>query len=91
MQPKTLKYLLDLQSILNELANLTARSNNDYTLYLSDPVLIRATERYMEIIGEAVKNLTQLHPNIAISGARKIIGLRNIIAHSYDSVEPEII
>ncbi len=55
MQPKTLKYLLDLQSILKELADLTARSNNDYTLYLSDPVLIRATERYMEIIGEAVK------------------------------------
>jgi uncharacterized protein with HEPN domain len=30
-------------------------------------------------------------PNIQISSAKNIIGLRNIISHAYDSIEPEMI
>ncbi|MCA1751214.1 MAG: DUF86 domain-containing protein [Flavobacteriales bacterium] len=32
-----------------------------------------------------------IQPEIKISSAKKIIGLRNIISHAYDSVEPELI
>ena len=50
----------------------------------------RAIERDLEILGEAIKKITEISPVIEIS-IKNIIGLRNIIAHAYDSVEPEMI
>jgi len=32
-----------------------------------------------------------IEPNLKISSSAKIIGLRNLIAHAYDSVDDEII
>ena len=32
-----------------------------------------------------------LEPNLTISSVKNIIGLRNIISHAYDSIEPEMI
>ena len=45
----------------------------------------------MEIIGEAIRKIIELDKTIMISSAKNIIGLRNIISHAYDSVEPEMI
>jgi uncharacterized protein with HEPN domain len=45
----------------------------------------------LEIIGEAVRNLKQINPDVKISSSRKIIGLRNLILHAYDTVEDELI
>ena len=45
----------------------------------------------MEIIGEAIRKIIELDKTIIISSAKNIIGLRNIISHAYDSVEPEMI
>jgi uncharacterized protein with HEPN domain len=42
----------------------------------------------LEIIGEAVKNKLLIDPSLKISSTRDIIGLRNILAHAYDSIEP---
>jgi len=52
--------------------------------------LQRAVERHLEIIGEAIKKIIEINPQIEIT-ASNIIGLRNIIAHAYDSVEPEML
>ena len=54
-------------------------------------ILQRAIERDLEIIGEAVKKILETEPSIKITAAKKIIGLRNIISHAYDSVEPEMV
>ena len=35
--------------------------------------------------------MIELEPTISITAVKNIIGLRNIIAHAYDSVEPEMI
>ena len=51
----------------------------------------RAVERQLEIIGEAVNHMSKIDPNINISGAKHIVGLRNLIIHSYDAVDPEIL
>lgn len=51
----------------------------------------RAVERDLEIIGEAIKKMTMINPNLQITSSKNIIGLRNIIAHAYDSVEPEML
>ncbi len=51
----------------------------------------RATERELEIIGEATNNLLKLNPGIGLSSARKIVNLRNRVIHAYDDVDETII
>jgi len=53
--------------------------------------LQRAVERDLEIIGEAVRKIMEMSPDVRITAAKNIIGLRNIISHDYDSVEPEML
>jgi uncharacterized protein with HEPN domain len=45
----------------------------------------------LEIISEAIRKIIEINPEIKITSAKNIIGLRNIISHAYDSVEPEMI
>jgi uncharacterized protein with HEPN domain len=91
MQPKVLKYILDIQSVINEIEGVKEKTENNFNLFHSDIILRRAIERDLEISGEAVKKMLEIDPSIRISSAKKIIGLRNIIAHAYDSIEPELI
>ncbi len=91
MQPKTLKYLLDIQSIICEIELIKIKTNNNFNLFKSDFILQRAIERDLEIIGEAVRKITELDASVKLSSTKNIIGLRNIISHAYDSIEPEMI
>ncbi len=91
MNPKALKYILDIESIISELELIKSKVNNNFNLFQKDFIIKRASERDLEIIGEAINKLIKLEPNINISGTKNIIGLRNLIIHSYDSVEDEII
>lgn len=91
MNPKALKYILDIQSIISEIEEIKVLVENNFEKFQNDFVVKRASERELEIIGEAIKNLIKVEPNIQISGVRNIIGLRNLIIHSYDSIEDEII
>ena len=91
MQPKFLKYLLDIESIILEIETIKERTGNDFSLFSTDVIMQRAVERELEIIGEAVRKLLEIRPEVEISSSKKIIGLRNIISHAYDSVEPELI
>lgn len=63
------------------------RSHADQEI-LDDLHLPYTLERYMEIIGEAVNRLpddfTLRYPEIPW---RKIVGLRNILAHGYDIID----
>jgi len=91
MQPKLLKYILDIESIIPEIENIKSITKNDFSKFQKDIILQRAIERDLEIIGEAVRKIIEIEPNISISSSKNIIGLRNIISHAYDSVEPELI
>lgn len=86
---KPLKYILDIESIIAEMEHILSIVNSDFTKFEKDPVAIRAIERHFEIIGEAVRKLMQTDPNITLQHAASIIGLRNLIAHSYDTVDNE--
>ena len=46
-------------------------------------------ERNFEIIGEAMRRLSDLDPTIAarISGRREAIAFRNVLIHGYDGVD----
>ena len=91
MQPNILKYILDIQSVIAEIEIIKTKAGNNFSSFQSDIVLQRAVERDLEIIGEAIKKMIEMEPTISITSVKNIIGLRNIIAHAYDSVEPEMI
>ncbi len=62
-----------------------------YENYNENIFLQQAVERNLEIIGEAIKRLLIIDPNIAISNTRSIINTRNKISHGYDEIEnPQI-
>jgi len=91
MQPKLLKYILDIESIIEEIEYIKQKTQNDFNIFSDDIILQRAVERDLEIIGEAIRKIIEINPNIQITASKNIIGLRNIISHAYDSVEPEML
>ena len=91
MQPKLLKYILDIESIIVEIETIKSKTENSFSSFRNNIILQRAIERDLEIIGEAIRKLMELEPSLPITSTKNIIGLRNIISHAYDSVEPEMI
>jgi len=55
MTRSIIDYLKDIQVEINFLLNQT--QGKDFETFLNDDVLTRATERSLEIIGEAVRNI----------------------------------
>ncbi len=91
MNPRILKYLLDIESVIAELEKIKAACQNNFNNFENDVIILRASERDFEIIGEAVKKILDMDPAIQITNTKKIIGLRNLITHAYDSIEPELL
>ena len=91
MRHKSLKYILDIESVIAEIEEIKIRTKNNFDEYRSDFLMKRATERDLEIIGEAIRKLIEINPNIQIGNSQKIIGLRNLISHAYDTVDDELI
>jgi len=60
--------------------------------YMADSDRRMATERRLEIIGEAARNVSRAfqdaHPEIRW---RQIIGLRNVLAHEYGEIKHDLI
>lgn len=81
MQPKLLKYILDIESVIEEIESIKQNTQNDFNNFSSDIIFQRAVERDLEIIGEAIRRVIELKPNVRITASKNIIGLRNIISH----------
>lgn len=75
-------YLWDMLSAASEVRQIVGEGS--FEQFQSDIVAMRATERCLEIIGEAARRVSetfrQAHPEISWS---EIIGQRNILAHEY--------
>jgi len=71
MQPKILKYILDIESVIQEVEAIKVKANNNFNTFQSDIILQRAVERDLEIIGEAIRKITEIEPTIQISSAKK--------------------
>lgn len=91
MNQRELKYILDIEQVIQELELILKEANSDFSIFQSNIILIRATERNLEIVGEALKNWLTVNPNQQISHSKEIIGLRNILAHAYDNVDTELL
>ena len=74
-----------LEDILTAIEKIKLYSDHfsSYADFVKSQITVDATERNLEIIAEALKNVMRLEPGLAISDTKKIIGLRNIINHAY--------
>lgn len=90
MDVKIQTWLLDIHQAIDEIFEFIGEKI-DFKKYQSDLKTKKATERNLEIIGEAVTRILKLDPNFKIENARNIIGTRNRIIHSYDNISDEII
>ena len=86
MQLKIQKYLYDIRTSIDSIDEYLGKQRN-FDLYLANKQLRRSVERELEIIGEAVSNILKLDPDTPIHNARKIVNLRNLVIHAYDSVD----
>ena len=79
-------YLWDMLQAAREVE--TMLEDHDLAAFLADRILLRATERSVEIIGEAARRVSTpymaAHPEIPW---RTIIGQRNILAHEYGQID----
>lgn len=82
------KLLMDIESIIDELEKIIHHHNRDFNNFSTSFISVRAVERDLMIVGEAISQIKKLDKNIRISSADQIIGLRNLIVHAYDSIDP---
>ncbi len=88
MPPRSAKLLEDIRQsgrhILNDVAGLT------FTVFIRNRLVRQAVERNFEIVGEATRRLVDADLETAeqIENYRDAIGLRNVIIHNYDRVDP---
>jgi len=84
------KYLSDILRAVELIEQFTATLYN-YDDYFTDIKTQSAVEHQLGIIGEAVNKYDILFPDVTLENARKIIGLRNRLIHTYDAVDLSMI
>ena len=84
-------YLEDIKLSISEI-NIFMKDVNSKKEFQNNIEKIRAVERNIEIIGEAVKNIPDEIRSLATNIPwQKIAGIRDILAHAYFSIDTEIL
>jgi len=89
MDERILKWLYDIQFAIEEIESYFEDYPKDFNNFSSNLILKRAVERDHEIIGEAVNRILKRDPEFSLENARRIVGLRNQIILTYDSISDE--
>ena len=83
-------YLSDILTSIAKIQNSIKGHNQDY--FLENEIIFDGIILNLQIIGESAKNIPQSirekYPQI---DWKSLIGLRNIIAHTYFTIDPDII
>jgi uncharacterized protein with HEPN domain len=79
-------YLWDVREAADRIASFIR--DRDMAAFVADDLVASAVERQLEIIGEALSQLSTVAPDVArqIDDLPKIVGLRNVIIHAYIKV-----
>lgn len=86
MESEISKLLRDILTSIDAIDSYLEGKRN-FEIYKSNRIIRRAIEREIEIIGEATRNLLKIYPDVPITAKRKIVDLRNIVVHAYDSLD----
>jgi uncharacterized protein with HEPN domain len=84
-------WLFDILNAVMEIESFFAGMPKEFVAFQSDIRTKRAVERNIEIIGEAMNRILKKDDTIIITNSRKIVDVRNIIIHGYDTVSDDII
>lgn len=76
---------------INEIGSFVGQYPRRYDVFCKTPILIRAVQMNIAIIGEATNRILKMKENILITNARKIVNTRNYVMHGYDSLRNEIL
>ena len=90
MTDYTKKYLSDILQAIILIEQFTSNIA-DYNDYVNDLKTQSAVERQLGIIGEETNKYDKLQPDNTLENAKKIVGFRNRLIHSYDAVDTSII
>ena len=90
MTEQSKKYLSDIIRAI-ELVEQFSASTVNFQEYVLDLKTQSAIERQLSIIGEAVNKFDKLQPQSTLENAKKIVGFRNRLIHTYDAVDPSMI
>jgi uncharacterized protein with HEPN domain len=81
-----LQFLFDMLLCIDRIDKYV--KNIDFDSFYENEMLLDAVLRNLEIIGEAARHIPEeIRKNFAEVPWREIIGLRNIIAHNYSSID----
>jgi uncharacterized protein with HEPN domain len=90
MTERSHKYLKDVLMALELIEHFT-QDVADFRTYEADRKTQSAVERQLSIVGEALSQLRKSDPGMEIQNAHQIIGFRNRLIHSYDSIDNAIV
>ena len=85
------KYLNDILESIEQIESYFETFPRRFDVYCNTPIMQRAIQMNIAIIGEATNKLLKISPNITITKARKIVDTRNYLIHGYDSVSHDMI
>lgn len=86
MNELILKYLEDIKISIDNIEQDLGEKRL-FEEFQKNRTIKQATERNFEIIGEAVNKILKISPEIEITSAKKIVGLRNRLILAYDSID----
>jgi len=90
MRLEVLKYLADIL-ISFEYLDIYQKEVKSFEAFKSNSMLMDAIERRLSIIGEALYQANKMDKDLPITDKKKIMGLRHILVHDYDKVNPAIL
>ena len=85
------KCLLDVKLACEEVEPFFEGKPKLFEEFRNDTMKIRAVERNVEIMGEAINRILKIDPDFSLSNAKAIIQTRNRVIHGYDSVTKEFL
>ncbi|MDE5983156.1 MAG: DUF86 domain-containing protein [Duncaniella sp.] len=85
------KYLEDILVAIEEINSFVGQYPRRYDVFCNTPMLVRAVQMNIAIIGEAMNRILKINECISITNARKIVNTRNYVIHGYDSLRYEIL
>lgn len=85
------KYLNDILDSITQIESYFDSFPRRFDVYCETPMMQRAIQMNISIIGEATNKLLKIAPGIPITKARKIVDTRNYMIHGYDSVSHDMV
>ena len=91
MKENVIKYLEDILKCINNINDFFINEEKTFKNFSGNKLLRYASERNFEIIGEATNRIKKVAPDLVIKNNTQIINLRNLIIHSYDNINHEVL